>query len=453
MIFLQELIDLVIDELWWDKASLINVSMVSRAWLPRSRKHLFQTLRLLPLSRYGDLRFPTHRPISEVQRFIDLCSHPHSTIPDAGPTHVTLTADVVYADLEHTPEDVRYRYSTEPERRRNMAEKRIAAFITLLLWLRATPRREQGMTVSTYAEKLFRNVKHLTLSPVGSSLSMRELKKLLSLPFPPFPGVTHLVIDGQPLHPRKFFLFVLSSFESLERLSVTHASDNKAPMIEAPIEQVSFPPSLTHIEIRVLHTSFQTLKFCSTLENLIVHIRYPTVEAQFTAINCFLESSVAVKDKRLKHCKLVLRSQSHSRPVVIDSLSKFIHFNRIQSWTIDADCKAFLYGGIETIPNVTTIVPQHLQTIPDQLTAVFDHTLSQLFLFPGLRSIETSIIHPCDRKMLQRSGWDEVEGTVPEGSEAHRNVNKMEKRIRSQFPKCDSKGLLKLHFIYRPNAW
>ncbi|ESK85441.1 hypothetical protein Moror_5880 [Moniliophthora roreri MCA 2997] len=447
MISSQELIDLIIDELWWDKTSLISVSMVSRAWLPRSRKHLFRTLRLLPLSRYGNQRYPTLQPILEVRRFIDLFSYPHSTIPDAGPTHIIFTADVLYANVEYMPERTRHRYDTELERQQKIIEQRMAAFMMLLSWLSAKPRGEQGITVSTYAEKLFRNVKHLTLFSLGPRSTMEELKRLLSLPFP---GVTHLTIEGKLLHLPRFFLAIVSSFKSLERLSVTHTPHHRTPVTGAPIKQMWFPSSLTHIEIMALHISFLNLGSCSTLEHLTVYIKYPTVEAQFTAINQFLESSIAVKNQRLKHCKLVLASQIPTRPVVIDSLSKLLHFNRIKSWTVDADCNAFLRGGVETIPNVTTIVLQGLQTIPDQITAVFDNTLSQSSLFPGLRSIEIPIIHRCDRNMLQRSGWDEVEGTVPEGSEAHRYVNKMEKRIRSQFSECDSKGLLTIHSIYRP---
>uniref|UniRef100_A0A0W0GB65 F-box domain-containing protein n=1 Tax=Moniliophthora roreri TaxID=221103 RepID=A0A0W0GB65_MONRR len=437
----QELIDLIIDELSCDKTALINVSSVSRSWVPRSRNHLFRTLRLLPFTRYGNRRYPIARPVWTIEyharRFIDLCSHPHSTIPNAGPTHVEMTAGV-FPMLSS----------------RILAERRVSAFITLLSWLsekHEMPGGERGLT-QTNAHRLFWNVRHLTLSCVGSGESIEWLESVFLLS--PFPRVTRLTIDGeyQVFRSRQSFSDVVSSFTSLKQLSIQTAF-RLIPVFERSSIDVSFPLSLTDIEVPAPLTSLEILKSCSTLHQLTIIIRLPVVESECIAINQFLESSAAVRDERLKHCKLVLRSSEVPvQPGVIDGLSRLIHFNKVQSWTIDADCKAFVGGHSATMPNATTFVlrnPEMIRPFPG-VTTELDGQLSELVRFPGLRVVEIPIFKSFNNSLLEGSGWDEVEGTVREGSEAHRAMDELAEKSRSMLPKCNKKGLLKVTSVYHP---
>ncbi|ESK85434.1 hypothetical protein Moror_5887 [Moniliophthora roreri MCA 2997] len=437
----QELIDLIIDELSCDKTALINVSSVSRSWVPRSRNHLFRTLRLLPFSRYGKRRYPGAQSVwtieYHIRRFIDLCSHSHSTIPNAGPTHVEMTADVYHMS----------------ERSHTLTERRVSAFMTLLSWLserHEIPGGERGLT-QTNAHRLFWNVRHLTLSCVGSGESIEWLESVLLLS--PFPRVTQLTIDGeyQVFRSRQSFSDVVSSFTSLKHLSIQTAF-RLIPVFERSSIDVSFPLSLTHIEVPAPLTSLEILKSCSTLHHLTITIETMIIESECIAINQFLDSSAAVRDERLKHCKLVLNSEFPTQPEIIDNLSRLIHFNKIQSWTIDADSKAFVGGDIAMIPNVTILVLRNPDTIRpfSQVNTELDCLLSELVRFPGLQDVEIPVFGSFNKLLLQRSGWDEVEGAVREGSEAHRAMDELAEKFRSMFPNCKKEGLLKVRCVYHP---
>uniref|UniRef100_A0A0W0G6B6 F-box domain-containing protein n=1 Tax=Moniliophthora roreri TaxID=221103 RepID=A0A0W0G6B6_MONRR len=386
----QELVDLIVDELSADATALICVSLVSRSWLSASRKHLFQKLRFLPspLPR----RHRNDRQIRSIEyttaKIIEICSHPLCTIPNAGPTHVELTAgvDSIFRQLAH---------------RDHYCRRRLSAFKMLLSWLRERSGEERDM-MQTYAQKLSWNVQHLTISYID----MEEL--LEHLLFSAFPRVIHLTLEGPELCSRKSLSDTLSSFASL-----------------------------THIEVPASQMSLQILESCSTLEHLSITIEFPELKAQFTMINQFLESSLTVRNKCLKHCELELRSNPNDFRVIA-CLSRHIHFHMIPSWTIKADCKAFVRGCRSTIPHVTAIVLRSWEVFRPLhgLIAKLDQVLSGLVRYPDLRDVELPIV--------------KVEGTVCERSGAHHDMDEvdLERQGRLLFPNCNRKGLLKMCYVY-----
>uniref|UniRef100_A0A0W0FNS5 Uncharacterized protein n=1 Tax=Moniliophthora roreri TaxID=221103 RepID=A0A0W0FNS5_MONRR len=166
MRFSQELVDAFIDYSSNDTAALMNLSLISRSWAPRSRKHLFRRLELIPHQmglqrprRSGTVETIEHH----IQRFIELCSHSESTIPNAGITYLNLTPSVI-------------------SRSKDQGQRQNEAFVRLLKWLLTRPldsaeRGEiTGKTCLTYAQKLFWNVQHLRLGGIRAAESMAELK-------------------------------------------------------------------------------------------------------------------------------------------------------------------------------------------------------------------------------------------------------------------------------------
>uniref|UniRef100_A0A0W0FJ10 F-box domain-containing protein n=1 Tax=Moniliophthora roreri TaxID=221103 RepID=A0A0W0FJ10_MONRR len=435
----QDVVDLLIDEFSCNEDALKTLSLVSRSWVPRARRHLFRTLCLpqFPQSRTG--RDPAAGPMYNTQDFISLCCNPHSTILYAGPTRVTL-AETETCVVEHFCDIIGGRES---------------AFISMLSWLRAR-REEEQEVAGTYAHKLFWNVRYLTLSTIGSKQSVEELKKLLLLS--PFSHVTQLTIDLPAFRSQKSFSEILSSFTSLKKLLIRPPFDMMTPMIDHSITDITFPLSLT--EVHAPHTSFLPIvESCSTLEHLTIFVAYPVVQPQFNAINHFLRSSAAVNNKRLKHCTLVLDPNNRYIPADINGLATLVHFDRIESWTVDTDWQAFLHGGFVPIPNVTTIVIRRWRMIRDVKTTMFDELiwgkmianldgiLSECFLFPGLKNGGIIIHKPFDRELLRRSGWDEVKGTVLQQSEAEHAMNEVLKEVQKILRKCNAKGLLKTHYV------
>uniref|UniRef100_A0A0W0GB91 F-box domain-containing protein n=1 Tax=Moniliophthora roreri TaxID=221103 RepID=A0A0W0GB91_MONRR len=424
----QELIDLIIDELSCDKKALINVSSVSRSWVPRSRNHLFRTLHLLPVSRREAPRYlATGTMEYHTQEFIDLCSHPHSTISNAGPTHIKMTLSFY--------DRTRSLYT--------LPGYTVPAFGRLLSWLSERREGERGLT-ETNAHRLFWNVRHLTLLCIGSGESIEMLERVLLLS--PFPRVTQLTLIDQSFRSRQSFSDVMSSFASLKHLAIDAEAFCLFPVFEHSSIDISFPLSLTHIEVPMPRTFLEVLRSCSTLHNLTTVIRCPNVESECIAINQFLESSAAVRERRLKHCKLVLRSSEYSMPPgVIYELSRFINFNKVQSWMIDTDRDAFVGGDIAMMPNVTTLVLHNFGNWNEnflQMATELDGVLS--VQFPSLRVVKIPLYMVFERSILQRSGWDKVKKRVRKGSEAHRAMNEEAEKFRSFLPKCKEKGLLKM---------
>lgn len=82
--FPAEIIDLVIDHLYEDRAALNKCSLVSKSWLPRSRFHIFRhSCYRITLS---NLRVADVSLISAPNRFSSLVSHPLATFPPFIPT-------------------------------------------------------------------------------------------------------------------------------------------------------------------------------------------------------------------------------------------------------------------------------------------------------------------------------------------------------------------------------
>ncbi|EEB92944.1 hypothetical protein MPER_08470 [Moniliophthora perniciosa FA553] len=255
----------------------------------------------------------------------------------------------------------------------------------------------------------------------------------------------------------EIFSAITSSVGSVKRLLIAPRS-NPLPVISVSVP-VSLPSSLTHIEFGDSYPSILTsIASSSTLERLTFPISHGAEELQATAINEFLESSVSVKNGCLKNCKLVLKpggNNGDAQTMLIDSLSKILHFHKFKGWTLEADCEAFVHVRIDTIPNVTTVVLQNFKNTEDWALGSLDRILSGLSLFPDLRDVEVPISRSGERdpEMLQRSGWDKVDGTVLEGSEAHYAARIVVRKIRSSLYRCYEKGLLKMRVIYRPRIW
>ncbi|ESK90697.1 hypothetical protein Moror_4161 [Moniliophthora roreri MCA 2997] len=446
----QELVDIIIDEIAGDDQSLLNLALTSHACLPRARQHLFRQLCLLPLHpEVAFSRFWTaERTKNHVKKFIELCSHPRSTILHAGPKHVRLTPFVKGSGIYYGKVD---------------KQSHLSAFIEVLSWLTSRSpfpsgkdsSRQQRVTRAnsnaTYGERLFWNVQELTISSITPTHGLAELKTLLLVSS--FPRVTRLTLMDVDVRFRKCLSDIVSACPTLEYLSAGVSFD-RIPIIKRP---VSFPISLTHIEIptkpyEALHkSSFRILESCATIKDLVLPMRN---ESEFNDLNQFLNSSAAVKSRTLKHCKLDLTYIPLGYPI---SWPRMINFHKVPAWTIIGAVGAFtaLASTNENgtvMPNVTRIkglnaVWELLEQPPFEMARNLDNVLSSTIRFPCLKEVEFPVYNWFSREELVNSGWDEVTLTVREGSKVYGIMeNKME-TIRARLPKCRDRGLLKMKCI------
>uniref|UniRef100_A0A0W0FIP0 F-box domain-containing protein n=1 Tax=Moniliophthora roreri TaxID=221103 RepID=A0A0W0FIP0_MONRR len=440
----QELIDIIIDEIAGEKQSLLNLALTSHACLPRARQHLFRQLCLLPLhpERTFSRFWTAERMENHVKMFIELCSHPLSTVLHAGPKHVQLTPFVKGFEVSYREVD---------------EQSHLSAFIEVLSWLvsrspfpfgESSGLRKRGTRANsnaTYGERLFWNVQELIVSSITPAHGLTELKNLLLVS--PFPRVTRLTLKFVDIRSRKCLSDIVSACPSLEYLSAGVSFD-RIPIIKRP---VSFPISLTHIEIparpyKGLHkSSFRILESCATIKDLVLplHMR--------NDINQFLDSSAAVKSRTLKHCKLDLNYIPLGYPI---SWARMINFHKVPAWTIIGAVGTFtaLASTNENgtvMPNVTRIkglnvVWEVLEQPPFEMARNLDNVLSSTVRFPCLKEVEVPVYRWFSRGELLSSGWDEVTLTVREGSRVYGVMEETMESIRMALAKCHDRGLLRM---------
>uniref|UniRef100_A0A0W0EVY2 F-box domain-containing protein n=1 Tax=Moniliophthora roreri TaxID=221103 RepID=A0A0W0EVY2_MONRR len=441
MSFSQELVDLIIDELQDDENTLINLSLVSHAWLLRSRTYLFQELCLLPTHqrKLNNVKIWSGEDMElHIQTFIDLCSHPQSTIPNAGPKYIRLTPKPPYrTDL--SPQDDRLRHKS--------------VFLELLSWLSSpssTVCREINDRTNTNtcnAERLFWNVRELRLLEFEPKNGLAHLNNILRLS--PFPRVTHLYLCDVNTRSRKAFSDMLSMFPSLKYVYAGVWFD-QVPIIQRP---VAFPASLTYVEIshrtsQSLHPSlFRILEACATLKHLTLPINFRK-ESMFIEINQFLDTSISVKNRLLTQCKLVSHGLWFDRP----TWARSINFQKVPNWTIEAHPGAFLTLGTEdlVLPNVKQVILQDaLQRSNSDQLGQLDELFSNQTRFPGIQEVTIHGVGFYSVATLKISGWDERSMTVREGSEAHIDMETLSAMVRTMMPKCVKRGIFGFNFVYQ----
>ncbi|THU90327.1 hypothetical protein K435DRAFT_676238, partial [Dendrothele bispora CBS 962.96] len=230
-----EIVDLIIDELYGFRPDLKTCALVCRSWVSRSRFHLFSTICLSNRQNKASL-------------FLALCASPHSTIPLARISNVTITTNQ-FDGVEYKDKQLQ-----DP-----------ALFNQVLTW--RSP--HDGKSIAD----VFRHLKTLSLDWIGWRSLSQTAKSMLHLAFQP---VTELKLRGIVFKTGDEFLEFLSSLICLEKLCLDYVV-LYAPVQSSTMRSNVFPSRFHTINLKNLspvHSGqvIRAITPCHSLKNLSIHV-------------------------------------------------------------------------------------------------------------------------------------------------------------------------------------
>ncbi|KAK7030410.1 hypothetical protein VNI00_014154 [Paramarasmius palmivorus] len=418
-----ELIQRVVDFLHGDMPSLMALSLVARAWLPRSRQHIFHELQL-----------PKGHARLEV--FKHLCLHPLSTIPIHHIRKLTL----------HKPP------SSMPWKAL-FAELFSPAFTS-----------EQSMPL---IEALLYNVEEINVVGINASRH-----------WPPF---YDLARSGQLHNIRTLTLtrctlcyygdlrFVFNTMDAMESLTLDEVKTNYYR--SSGRVDYTLPETLRRLYIRdklgakCYISVLLDLKHSTCLNLREVYVDIGASRSFIEDLQYFLQRSSGYGRGR-RSCTLAVRGND----VTSSDLRIFVAETKRAGWELtlkgklDMICRLFSLRGLRPADAIDACSSSNLKHVQvedvlefmnsdEQFLRVFMHFEQLLKLDPifgSVKGVRVEIILGFPAVMLHGAGWDSSERMVFRGSYPQMLMDVMVEEMQELLPYCHGRGVLQVKKVYRP---
>ncbi|ESK82164.1 hypothetical protein Moror_14480 [Moniliophthora roreri MCA 2997] len=414
-----ELAERIIDYLQDDKPSLIAASLISRNWTPRCRRYCFR-----------DLQLP--KPHYTLQHFIDLCTHPLSTISATYTRKLTLRRPVsltswnalfeglltpMFGPDDEEPTTIEVLFP-------NMEEIDIIGVKDPDEWVSLRSLLQSGV--------LLHRIRRMTMSRCTSSAAgLRDIFNALDI----LESLTldEVYIDGR--HPNQQPNYALP--ETLRRLLIR---DNLG--LVGLCRQLDLRKStcLALCEVYI-DLGRNVTEFISDLQN-------------------FLQRTISEGDKR--SCTIGVRGTA----MTSDQLRGLVFETERSGWEITLKgelhmiCRIFVQGfpagdwDFNPESNLKHVVVEDILGLMNSNRdfqrdfAYFEELLEKDPIFLLIEDVSVEMALKFSEVELREAGWDESELMVVRDSYPHMLMKIMVKKVQELLPYSHNGGLLRVREVY-----